>query len=198
MGRRATGWASALAALMVVLVGCSSSHPRASSRAGSPSPSHAVVLTKDQTASLLFGAAQVPATWMVDGQSTDGPGPDGMVAISRRAFIAPDLNGRVPIAATSFTSVTAAHARFQEWKKQNAGSYLSPVSVTGADEALRHTCVNCGGTIEFRIGTIVARVSIQPDSGPAPHAELLSAIATVYAQRIEQVLAGQPPTVSLR
>jgi hypothetical protein len=184
----------------MVLVGCSNSHPQphTSSRVESPSPSHAVVLTKEQTASVLFGAAQVPATWTVTGQATDGPGPDGMVANSRRAFTAPDLNGGVAIGATSYTSVTAAHARLLLWKQQSAGPLQSSASVTGADEALRHTCVNCGGTIEFRIGTIVARVSIEPDSGPAPHAELLSAIATVYAQRIEQVLAGQPPTVSLR
>jgi hypothetical protein len=155
-------------------------------------------LTKGQTASVLFGAAQVPATWTVDGQATDGPGPDGMVANSRRAFIAPDLNGRVAIGAISYTDANAAHARFLLWKRQSAGPQQSPVSVTGADEALRHTCLSCGGTIEFRVGTIVARVSIEPDSGPAPHAELLSAIAAVYAQRIEQVLAGHSPTVSLR
>lgn len=179
----------------MVLVGCSSSssHPRAGSQDGPPAPSHAVVLTKNQTASVLFGAAQVPAWWTVDGQSTDGPGPDGMVADSRRAFIAPDLNGRVPTGAASYISVTAAHARFREWKQQSAGPLQSLASVTGADEALRYTCVNYGGTIEFRIGTIVARVSIEPNSRAVPHVELLSAVATVYAQRIEQVLAGQPP-----
>ncbi|NJP42541.1 hypothetical protein [Actinacidiphila epipremni] len=81
---------------------------------------------------MLFGAAQVSATWTVIGQVTDGSGPDGMAANPRRAFAAPDLSRRVAY---------------------------------GAD-AVPHSCVNCGGTIDLRIGTTVARVITEPDSGP--------------------------------
>ena len=67
----------------MVLVGCSSSssHPRAGSQDGPPSPvaRGGPDEKSDRIRALRSGAG--PAWWTVDGQSTDGPGPDGMVAI---------------------------------------------------------------------------------------------------------------------
>jgi hypothetical protein len=83
-------------------------------------------------------------------------------------------------------------------KQQGADGSERSVSVTGADEALQTSCDGCGGSIVFRVGTVVAWVNLNPDGHGAPRTSSIGAFASALAERIRQVFNGQRPTVSVR
>lgn len=100
----------------------------------------------------------------------------------------------VGIDAVSYQTVPDAIARFVERKKQASGAHFTSVSVTGADEAIETTCIDCGGTIDFRVGTVVAWVSFSPDGLGTPQTGTIGTVTSLFAERISQVLAGHQPT----
>lgn len=195
--RRTAAWAGALVGV-VCLTNCSTSSDHGADRPTAPTSTRQVtVLTQEQTAAAVFGPTEVPATWTATGQvAIDGRQSGGIVATVSRGYRAPDLASIIGIGVRSFQSVSVAHNLIV---KKNEGEYGT--SVTGADEAFRSSCKDCvEDSIQFRVGTVVAWVNFNTDNHAhkAPHLGPLGGYASLLAERIGQILAGQRPTVTLR
>lgn len=148
---------------------------------------------------MLPGDADVPPGWKAaSSYRMDGPGTDGSVAVGRRAYSAPDLDGGVGFGLRSFRSRSQAEANYDETKRRYASTQEAAARIDGADAAFTAVyCLGrsyCSSAIRMRVGPVNAYVNLSTDGPPAAEPKVLNSMARTFVLRIRQAEQGQRPT----
>ncbi|MFJ8133343.1 hypothetical protein [Streptomyces hydrogenans] len=126
-------------------------------------------------------------------------GPDGTkLALVRQGFAAPDLEGIVGLGVYSFETPAKAIKYYTDIKAKGAQVGVQPVELPDVDgaHATSH-CIGddyCSTSIQFRMGSVAARVTINTTTRHPIDARVLNSTARMFAQRIRQAQQGQTPT----